>query len=473
MRPLFSTLLCVLWLLVVSAGVALGSEPSTEGTKSASAKGGGYRISSPSDEQSPSPLEAMLLLTTQYAVQEIYFFSPSQMPPRLTTTSEIYEGQSLLIVPIVRRYAISDAGQVDVRYSPISILPNGEVEEAVGEITLYAGEAPQEGMLLFPREALSGFYTGKDQGPGVYTIKVDIRDEISGATQTLEREITVVPYEIPALPEGFNANNWIVYYHTKPEPELALPALFAIMEGVEADRINAVSGSLLGFYNQVLSDNPWLLPHFSKRLEEALDRVNNGAPPTSADVMLGLVLSFHLRQMQEKPAEISERIWLETESNRSFDWSYINAGPSEFIHYPQQLDYQWGQFFASGSVVPIYRLVEVLFQDKEAAEKAVPQSIANLKAEHQQALAEAVLRAAQWSLRANALQHRLVRAYLLGIAFNEANDLSPENRKELQAMFAAIIETLKEKQEEAQQQRQQEQKDDSSPLQKEDPLEQS
>lgn len=384
-------------------------------------------------------LQAVLLLSTQYAVQDMYFFSPPQFPPRLQTADTLYVGQSALLVPIVRRYAVSEAGEMDVRYKPTSVLPDGTIEDDLGEVSLYTGKAPEGGALLFPTRGLDAFYAGEDQGLGTFILRAQITDYTSGESLTLEQPVTVIAYEVPVLPEDFDANNWMLHYYAAPSPELALPALFALMANADADQLNRTTAPLLGFYDRILADNSWLLPHFSSRLEDSLNKVSEGTAPTAADIMLGLVLSFHLREATERPEQISERIWMETESNRLYDWASIDPGSSNYIHYPQQLDYLWGQFFASGAYPPVRRLLGILFQDEAAAAAAAPQALQKLSQEQRDTLQQAVLAAARWSLMNNAIRHRLTLAYLFGIFFNEHSGLSPEEREELHRLLSATL----------------------------------
>lgn len=404
-----------------------------------------YRIVSLEKEGKAAPLEGMLLTSIQYAVQDMYFYSPPQFPPQLNTTTRIYEGQWIMPVPVVGSYAVSNEGQIDVRYALDVIEPSGEIEQGPQDNVLFAGQAHEKPVLLFPTGGLGLFYTGENQGPGTYTLRVSVHDRISDEKLLLEQAIEVSPYTVPPFPEDAEPDAWLSNYYRSPQPGFALPALTAMMQDVGNDRIDSITASMLGFYNRLLTDNRWLLPYFSKQLEEALDRAQNGGQISTADIMLGLVVSFHLRSLETRPESVSERIWLETETNRQFDWSYLEPS-GEYIHYPQQLDYLWGQFFASGSYQPIHRLLEALFQDQEAAAATAPESLAGLRSEQREALREAVHKATQWSLASNARQHRLVMGYLVGTLINNEETLSEQNRKQLQFVLALAIHSGKEEQ---------------------------
>lgn len=422
---------------------AAASEPTAAKTKetattAAPRKRGAraYRIAAPKAETAPAPLEGQLLPSIQYAVQDIFFLSPPQFPPILDDTTTIYEGQAILAVPILRRYAVSEAGEVDLSYKLTVLQPNGETEVLPEPMTIFKGKIADSETLIFPTGNIPAFKTGEDQPPGTYALQVEVHDQISNERITLEQPIEVIPYAVPPLPEDFDSNKWTERYYQNPQPELALPALYALMENIDSDRLDSITPPMLGFYNQLLTDNPWLLPHFSQKLEEALKRSRHGEPVNNADIILGLVLSFHLRTAQTRPEMISENIWLETESNRQFDWDYTDPYATQYIYYPHQLDYLWGQFMASGAYRPVYRLLQALLQDSDAAIEAAPPSVRELAPGQQTALREAVQQAAQWSLMSNTRQHRQVLAYLLGILLNERNDLSQENREQLRLMLA-------------------------------------
>lgn len=423
----------------VAAAPTPAAETATEtttGTPAQEKTTKGYRIAAPKDETAPVPLQGQLLPSIQYAVQDIFFLSPPQFPPILNNATTIHEGQAILAVPLLRRYAISEAGDVDLSYRLTVLQPDGGIEEMPEPMTIFKGKITNPETLIFPTANIPAFKTGKTQSPGTYTLRLDIRDAISKEHITLEQAIEVIPYEVPALPEDFDSDKWMERYYQSPQPELALPALYAMMENISNERLDSVTPPMLGFYNQVLADNPWLLPHFSVKLEEALGRSRKGGEVNNADILLGLILSFHLRKAETRPETISETIWLETESNRQFDWGYTDPYATPYIYYPHQLDYLWGQFMANGAYRPVYRLLEALLQDTEAAAEAAPQSVRKLPPEQQSTLREAVRQATRWSLISNARQHRQILAYLIGILLNERNGLSQEDREQLRLVLA-------------------------------------
>lgn len=217
----------------------------------------------------------------------------------------------------------------------------------------------------------------------------------------------------PALAEGFDPQNWLTHYYLQPTPDLALPALRELHLQLPADKRPGALPPLLGFYDQVLRDNPRLLPAFAARLADA--------DPDEA-FLLSLVLGFHFRHASDaKPAELDDAAWDRLADFRAYDWPSDPDAPLTDI---TQLDALWGRFFAAGRYADLQTLLAPLAHhaDLGAAERwqketrAAPVPGADLNG----ALADAppevkrdlLLRSTLWSLRSNAGQHPLVRTYL-------------------------------------------------------------
>lgn len=253
-----------------------------------------------------------------------------------------------------------------------------------------------------------------DRDPlGDYTLTLRLIDTASGRTSTVNHTLRVEAYRTPTLAEGFDPQTWLTHYYLQPTPDLALPALRELHLQLPANKRPGALPPLLGFYDQVLRDNPWLLPAFSERLAVA-------APDEA--YLLSLVLGFHFRHATDaKPAELDPAVWTRLADFRAYDWP---ADPDAPLADITQLDALWGRFFAAGRYADLQTLLTPLAHhaDLGAAERWQPQNPAapNPGADLNGALADAppevkrdlLLRTAIWSLRSNARQHPLVRTYL-------------------------------------------------------------
>ncbi len=351
----------------------------------------------------PLPPDFNVVASVQYAHTEIYYHTPAGITPVLANTHEIAPGQRLDLVVIVYRYAQDPTGRADVTYDLVVRNPNGVTQARAGNVIApKVVFRPHE--ILVPR-AITAFVTGPGDPFGDYRCEVTVHDGISGLSATKSVVVRVADSNRPLpLPEKFDASDWLAQYYLRPEPRLALPALEAVSKN-DAIMQKGVSGmgALLGFYGQVLADNPWLLPWFKQWLV-ASDAGN-------ARHLLALVLAYAERTQPGMNADLPAH----SRADLAAAAKELFPAPSATPESGAQLDALWGQFFASGKFEPVNSLVGVVgaylpYQGKidefqrqaHSGEQPPPEVVKS-----------ALLSAALWSLRLNAYQYKLVHDYLL------------------------------------------------------------
>jgi hypothetical protein len=203
------------------------------------------------------------------------------------------------------------------------------------------------------------------------------------------------------LPDNFDANEWLARYYQRPEPRLALPALEALShdpallhKGVDG------LGTVLGFYGQVLVDNPWLLPWFKQWLLSSEGDERH---------LLALVFA-HAERIN--PAMTADLIYSSKKAVAAASQELPRqTGAPETS---SQLDMLWGRFYAGGYFAPIQEMVAVVGTDLPYAGRLDAfRQLAHPPATPPPDVARsALLNATLWSLRLNANQHKLVRDYL-------------------------------------------------------------
>lgn len=362
-------------------------------------------------------LEFEVLPSVQYAHEDIFRRTPSGLGPVFTATREIAQGQRLDILVLPRDCAIDDEEMVDVTYDLLIRRPDGsQMEPKVGlEVALRRKAFP--GMILFPGQ-LVRFSTGPDDPPGEYLFEVTVHDKVGGRSATKNVAVMVGGSNEPLpLPEGFDPARWIAHYYLNPTPRFAIPA-FAAMSRIPQIANRAVDGhgALLGFYEQILADNPWLLT----QLKAHLPTVTHEAERRLVNTVLAYVLRDDREFRNPLPRAVRRQMPV----------------PSAEPMSGGQLDLQWGRFLAGGRFEPIRALVAVAeaylphrgelerFKQLETKPKVTPPEV--LKA--------AILNSALWSLGSNAHQHKRVRDYLTGIM--EAVDISEAMEQVLRDVLA-------------------------------------
>ena len=382
------------------------------------------------------PFAPELVVTTQVAYDDLFLHVLAGSGPRYQPVARLYRGQRVFILPIARNYAFDALETADLTFELVVRKPDGSVDGAPFSASLWQGSVSAPDLLLYPATTVS-FYAEPSDPLGEYRLVARIHDHLGGDAVELSRTLVLEDYAPPALPADFQPERWFQGYYLAPTPELALPALPRFFEKLPADKRPGAIPPLLGFYDQILSDNPWLLPAFGARLEDA------GSDEAFA---LSLVLGFHLRAASTPPPGLAPDAWARLADFRAHAWP---ADPDAPLLQAAQLDALWGRFFASALYAPVQRLLEPLSNtsDLGAAERW-RKSLPALPGDEPypapdlddpdtpvEIRREVLLRTALWSLRANARQHPLVRGYLEQTL--RIGDLSPGARTLLERALRA------------------------------------
>lgn len=385
----------------------------------------------PKTETPERRLSSNAFTTIQYEAPDFYYHSPSSFPPLFQEQQTVFSGQSVLLAIVTKGFALSEDSEADITCEMTVIEPDGTEHQSPAAIALYQGRVRSPNAALFPRR-MPMLYFGEDEPTGLYTIALTVTDNISGQQQQLERKIRVRSYRPPALPEGFDPIEWMENYYLHPTPELALPALQLLgtltqrtwPPHLQNDYTNAQS-RMIGFYDRLLADNPWLLPHFAEAHTRALylpdDHPHNLRP------QIEMILRTHFRRFNQRPEGVPQRLW-----SQSRNAQYLSFGNEEpGVHDATARERLWGQFFASGSFLPIYTLAtaSTLYPDMDDNARRIQATLLRLERNGQPALLppgalNSLDRNSQsliytlWSLHEQAQKHPLVRAYLLNIIQN-------------------------------------------------------
>lgn len=356
------------------------------------------------------PFAPRLVATTQVAHGDLFIHAFDGSGPPLRSATHLHRGQTAFLLPLARNYARDADGRTDLTYELTIRKPDGSADGPPAAGVVWQEPVARPDLVLYPSISIS-FWTEPSDPLGDYRVVVRIHDHLAGETVELEHLLTVVAYAPPELAADFEPLAWHESYYQNPRPELALSALPRCFERLPADQRAAAQPALLGFYDQLLTDNPWLLPAFCARLATAR--------PDEA-YALSLVLGFHLRGADSPPAGVSFAAWIRLADFRSHAWP---SDPDRPLDEPAQLEALWGRFLASGLYAPVARLLLPLgnLSDLGAADRPVPGAAPDTPGDEilDAPLApssaiqrDLLLRSALWSLRRYSRQHPLVRAYL-------------------------------------------------------------
>ncbi|MEO7414355.1 MAG: hypothetical protein ABIZ81_13465 [Opitutaceae bacterium] len=371
-----------------------------------------------------SGLGVTLLLSTQYAHTDIFYHTPSEFPPAFTRADEIAPGQRLDVVVIARGYAVDAESQANVSYELTIHKPDGTTLRLPNRVTISEKKRVDPRHLLFPLNVAS-FSTNPGDPAGEYRFEIAVRDEVNRATVSDSARVRVSDSADPLpLPADTDVLRFLSDYYLRPRPRLALAALTAFSQSPYAQRKADGHGTLLGFYDRVLIDNPWLLPQFLTRILATKDE--------SERRILALVLVYAKRNEPNFGSDLPRAVK-----------NALAAARKETLPLPSreptvvgQLDLQWGAFLASGRFTPITELVAVVenYLPYRGKLEEFKKLAAKPKAMPLEPMKDVLLSSALWSLGSNAYQQKLVRYYLIGI--ERAPETTPAVKSALREALA-------------------------------------
>ncbi len=388
--------------------------------------------------QPAAPFAPLLVVTTQVAHDDLFLhlhpFAPEG--PRYQNVVQLHRGQRAFILPLARNYGLDPRSRADLTFETEILRPDGTPDGRPLSSVLWQEAVPSAELTLYPATNIV-FYAEPHDPAGIYRITVRVHDHLAGESRALVHAFELIDYVAPSLPADFDPDAWFHGYYLQPSPELALPALPRFFEKLPAAKRAGAVPPLLGFYDQILRDNDWLLPAFAARLDTA---------PTDEAFALSLVLGFHLRAASSPPPGLSTAHWQRLADFRGHAWP---SDPDAPLLHASQLDSLWGRFFASALYAPVQRLLEPLAHTadlgaserwRQAFPSASPEAAPPLPdlddpATPPEIRREVLLRTALWSLRANARQHPLVRGYLEQSL--RAGDLAPGTRLLIERVLRA------------------------------------
>lgn len=370
------------------------------------------------------PFKVGVAPTIQYAIEDLWYHTPADTGPRIAVVDQIVRHQPVvLLVHIVGAAANAD-GYANVSYDLTVRQADGTVSIEKKGLSAISRRKIAAGYVSLAETEI-GFVADDYDPLGAYAVHVAAHDQVSGGQAEGRAEFHVVsPEHLGGPPADFDPERWLTYYYRKPEPQLALAALTALSHDPAIRRAPNRLGPLLGFYEQILADNPWLASAFKERFVTTKDDDERR--------LLSVVLAYVYRDDAGFARDLPDAAQRDLADVPRSQLPVPSTEPAD----AGELDVYWGRFLASGRFQPIRDLVTVVqnyLPYQGAMEKyrhlapkpaTVPPAVAK----------DVILGAALWSLGSNARQHDLVRNYLRSLL--KDNDTPPAVKPALRAALA-------------------------------------
>jgi hypothetical protein len=204
------------------------------------------------------------------------------------------------------------------------------------------------------------------------------------------RFFCILVFTLFATAQNAFAQDWLIHYYEHPTPERFVAEVTALGKaGKLSDPKSA--GMISVFMGKVMAANP-------TRVDGWLNELGHLKGKDRQTVLAAANLS------NTSPA----RSYLERQPDAGqFRATGVDIRVLE-PKYASVLDFLWADFFATGEVVPIRRIVAALNYDKHAAALDRYAQSEKTDKDREEAMLGAVFKAAIWSLESNAKQHRRV-----------------------------------------------------------------
>ena len=347
--------------------------------------------------------------TLLYDYAEQWANIPKNRPPTLPLVKSVVKKQNFDVHVFFWDFKTVD-DQADCTCKIKVVGPDGKVYYESRELTAYKGKFTGKSVLKVP-DKLRICFKPDDQF-GKYQIKATVYDKIGKEQASAECSIELKP-----MPENYaplkivsdkkNKAGLATNYYRNPQPEKLIPFFLGLCQ-LQKDLVNAkqydkkrrhVCNLLMAFCYYTFKNNQYLLPPLIKIVKEQ-------------DIFYKRNLVFLLYNLNMKDDLLFKELGKEAQE---FAAKLSNTNnPFEFdkIHYSEQEDILWAQFFATGKYLPIKKLSEVMRQLKTNMSLDKYKKLKTKTAEDKKKLYQWIVGlAARWSLQTNAIQHDLVFYY--------------------------------------------------------------
>ncbi len=292
-------------------------------------------------------LDGVFVITEQSPTLDWWAKVPTDTGAQISPVRKLYRGQPFSLIPFVMGYTLGPDNAFDLSYSLTKQAPDQTRQLLLKDFPI-KGHSADARLLQASPQFISGFF--EDSDPlGTYHFSFELRDQISGGTIQKEGVVELADWKRPA-DDLFTAQQLQMghlRYYAQPDPDWLW--LSFLSDEVSFEQSGSAMGFncvVLAFYKHAFGRYVFLMP----KLDEAFDK----ATPSQR---LKIILLYAL---MEKPEIAAGRL---SEDERAYQKQMRAVEfpkPYEQLDTPGEIDWLWGEFFATGEYKPIRRLCEAL-----------------------------------------------------------------------------------------------------------------
>jgi hypothetical protein len=349
--------------------------------------------------------QAMLMPSVDPSIWDRWDYGIGIQAPKFSAAKQLSPGQTVSILVVFSGFDTDPQQHVDLQYSWTFCSSNGENLHQEPWKTAVKGRVLHRDFLLRQMEETS-FQIPTHVTPGHYTFHLDAECLIS--KQHSSQSVTI-PVSKPTHPKTISqeeAEDFVSHYLEGPVPQSSVHAYLGLFDTIGRTQPDSFF-SALPFFAKILGDNKWLLPS----IEEGWDHLNKSHQAACS-------LLCHAARIDSSHPGLSALI-----SQRAHaPFPSIAGILTNPVTHPQELDFIWSIFLASGHFNVFRKICNALGAMPEAFAAVTPDSTQT-----------AVRRSAAWSIRHFTVQNPLCMTYAMALC-KEPN-LDPQVKQFLLGML--------------------------------------
>jgi len=369
-------------------------------------------------------IDGILIKTIDYSFKEKWSNTVGSSIPIISTCNTVYKKQYFFITTVASDYALNNQDVANVLYSIKITKPDNSIYFSQENLPLINGKISNKNNFQMSDAILKICFENNDAF-GKYKIEVLINDIISGKSKSINSEITLAPlpsYNDIQIKNDEDFSEWFTNYYKNPSPEQAI-AYYTYYSQSKFSEKESTFLPVFSVFLEIVKNNNFLL-------SQILDCYKQEDLKTKIYLLYLLTYSDlgtkdFFESLVDKEKEVYDGI-----KNVPLIDIYGT------ISNPAQLDMLWGTFMASGSYMPILKLIQTLDYTKYQGYLDAFNKSEQTDEDRQNAINNAIYDSLVWSLRSNCEQHRLVKDYCYW-AVNYEN-LSVEQKDELNKILKSF-----------------------------------
>ncbi len=366
-------------------------------------------------------LQGLTIQTIDYSFQDKWHRTVSSSTPKISIAEHVFKKQYFYVTAIASDFALDAEGRANVTYSIFITSPNGSSYAEQKDLPLIQGMVTNKTNLQMSNNVLKICFEENDEF-GKYVIGIEIIDHVSGEQKKLQSNLKLVElpsYKDTKVKNDADFSTWISTYYQHQKPEEALSYYLYYAKSKLSDNESSF-WPVFSIFMEIAKNNAYLLPQITECY-------------VKQDLKTKIYLLYLLRYSGIGTADFYEQL----EGDEKKTYLKLKDSPDKDFYGeitdPAQLDMLWGTFTASGSYEPILKLIQTLDYEKYQGALDNFKKSKQTEEDRNLALKNAIYNALVWSMKSNARQHELVKAYLVWALNNET--LSEIQKTELKNLM--------------------------------------